>query len=74
LHRLNNGGFINKWFNDNAFAGTLKNRLEVEYEEPELQLKLQDLNLAFFTLFSGYALAFLAFLAELLIPKRFVLQ
>ncbi|GFS37626.1 lig_chan-Glu_bd domain-containing protein [Nephila pilipes] len=74
LHRINNGGFLNKWLNDNAFAGTLKNRLEVEYEEPELQLKLQDLKLAFFTLFSGYALAFLAFLAELLIPKRFVPQ
>ncbi|GFU29798.1 lig_chan-Glu_bd domain-containing protein, partial [Nephila pilipes] len=58
LHRLNNGGFINKWLNDNAFAGTLKKRLEVKYEEPELPLKLQDLKLAFFTLFSGYALAF----------------
>ncbi|GFT54682.1 lig_chan-Glu_bd domain-containing protein [Nephila pilipes] len=74
IHSINNGGFINKWLKDDAFAGTLKNRLEVKHEEPESQLKLQDLKLAFFTLFCGYALAFLAFLAELWIPKRFVPQ
>ncbi|GFS39626.1 lig_chan-Glu_bd domain-containing protein [Nephila pilipes] len=74
LHRMNNGGFFDKWLNGNSFTTTLKKRLEVKHEEPELQLKLQDLKLAFFTLFCGYVLAFLAFLAELWIPKRFVPQ
>ncbi|GFT32927.1 lig_chan-Glu_bd domain-containing protein [Nephila pilipes] len=74
LHRINNGGFVNKWLNDYSFTSTLKKRLDLKYEEREKQLKLQDLKLAFFTLFCGYALAFLAFFAELWIPKRFVPQ
>ncbi|GFS37627.1 uncharacterized protein NPIL_314761 [Nephila pilipes] len=38
LHRINNGGLLNKLLNDYSFTSTLKKRLDVKYEEPELQL------------------------------------
>ncbi|GFT26773.1 lig_chan-Glu_bd domain-containing protein [Nephila pilipes] len=71
LYRIVSGGFFEKWIDDISFANTLHKRLKKKHEEPKLQLTLEDLKLAFFTLFSGYALALLAFLAELLSPKYF---
>ncbi|GFT82723.1 lig_chan-Glu_bd domain-containing protein [Nephila pilipes] len=71
ISRIINGGLYEKWFDDHAFRDKLRKRLEVKHEDKELQLTLEDLKMAFFALFVGYTLAFLAFFAELLIPKRF---
>ncbi|GFS43331.1 lig_chan-Glu_bd domain-containing protein [Nephila pilipes] len=71
LYRLVNSGLYEKWLDDSAFLGKLYKRLEVKHEEPEMQLTLEDLKMAFFALFIGLALSFLAFLAEQLIPRRF---
>ncbi|GFS89650.1 uncharacterized protein NPIL_315781 [Nephila pilipes] len=70
LYGLVNGGLYEKWINDYAFRDKLHKRLEVKHEEPEMQLTLEDLKMAFYALFIGYALSFLAFFAEILIPKR----
>ncbi|GFT14642.1 hypothetical protein NPIL_570871 [Nephila pilipes] len=71
LYGIVSGGLYDKWINDFTFRDTLRKRLEVKHEEQESQLTLQDLKMAFFVLFFGHALALMAFLAELLIPKRF---
>ncbi|GFY40186.1 lig_chan-Glu_bd domain-containing protein [Trichonephila inaurata madagascariensis] len=73
LYGIINGGLYEKWVNDYAFGETIRKRLDLQHEEPQLQLTLQDLKLAFFTLFIGYALALLAFLGEILIPKGFAI-
>ncbi|GFV01278.1 lig_chan-Glu_bd domain-containing protein [Trichonephila clavipes] len=69
IYGIINGELYEEWMNDYAFLGTIRRRLDLQREEPQLQLTLQDLKLAFFALFFGYALAFLAFLGEILIPK-----
>ncbi|GFY61483.1 lig_chan-Glu_bd domain-containing protein [Trichonephila inaurata madagascariensis] len=69
LNGIINGGLYEKWINDVSFAETIRKRLELKHEEPQLQLTLEDLKLAFSTLCFGYAMAFLAFLGEVLIPK-----
>ncbi|GFS89653.1 uncharacterized protein NPIL_315791 [Nephila pilipes] len=74
LYGIISGGLYEKWIKDCAFVDNLRKKLDGKYEEPEMQLTLTDLKLAFFTLFCGYALALLVFLAELLLPKRFVPQ
>ncbi|GFT96325.1 lig_chan-Glu_bd domain-containing protein [Nephila pilipes] len=71
LYGIVSGGLYDKWINDIAFRDKLHKRLEVKHEELKLQLTLKDLKMAFFVLFFGYGLAFLTFLAELLIPKYF---
>ncbi|GFU40541.1 hypothetical protein NPIL_535471, partial [Nephila pilipes] len=71
LYGIVSGGLYEKWINDITFRDTLRKRLEVKHEDPESQLTLKDLKMAFFVLFFGHALALMAFLAELLIPKRF---
>ncbi|GFT90452.1 glutamate receptor ionotropic, delta-1 [Trichonephila clavipes] len=73
LYGIINGGLYEKWMNDYAFVEAIRKRLDLQSEEPQLQLTLQDLKLAVFTLFFGYALAFLAFVGEILIPKDFVI-
>ncbi|GFT36245.1 lig_chan-Glu_bd domain-containing protein [Nephila pilipes] len=65
LYRIVSGGLFQKWTDDLSFADTLHKRLKKKHEEPKLQLTLEDLRLAFFTLFFRYALALLAFLAKL---------
>ncbi|GFS99687.1 uncharacterized protein NPIL_672671 [Nephila pilipes] len=70
LYSLVNSGLYEKWINDYAFRDKLHKRLEVKYEEPEMQLTLEDLKMAFYALFIGYASSFLALFAEILIPKR----
>ncbi|GFQ84928.1 lig_chan-Glu_bd domain-containing protein [Trichonephila clavata] len=69
LNAINNGGFYKKWIDDIAFTETIRKRLELKHEEPQLQLTLEDLKLAFRILCFGYVLSFLAFLGEILIPK-----
>ncbi|GFT76187.1 uncharacterized protein NPIL_123111 [Nephila pilipes] len=71
LYRIVSGGLFEKWTDDVSFADTLHKRLKKKHEEPKLQLTLEDLKLSFPTLFFGYALALLAFLAELMSPKSF---
>ncbi|GFS43295.1 lig_chan-Glu_bd domain-containing protein [Nephila pilipes] len=71
VYGILSGGLYEKWVSDNAFRDTLRKRLDVKHVEPELQLTLEDLKMAFFALFVGYGLAFFAFLAELLIPTHF---
>ncbi|GFS38652.1 lig_chan-Glu_bd domain-containing protein [Nephila pilipes] len=71
IYGIVSGGLYEKWIEDNAFRDKLHKRLEMKHEEPELQLMLEDLKMAFYALFIGYALSFLAFIAELLIPRRF---
>ncbi|GFT90447.1 uncharacterized protein NPIL_342811 [Nephila pilipes] len=71
LRGIINGGLYEKWLDEVGFRDKLHKRLELKHKEPELQLTVMDLKMAFFALFIGYGLAFLAFLAELLIPKRF---
>ncbi|GFY39466.1 lig_chan-Glu_bd domain-containing protein [Trichonephila inaurata madagascariensis] len=71
IHGIISGGLYEKWFDEFAFTGTLHKRLELQHEEPQLQLTLQDLKLAFFILFTGYAFALLAFLLEVLSPYSF---
>ncbi|GFY74647.1 uncharacterized protein TNIN_402791 [Trichonephila inaurata madagascariensis] len=71
LSNINSAGLYNKWLDEISFVAFLRKRLEMQHEEPQLQLTLQDLKLAFFTLCFGYALAFLAFLGEILTPKQF---
>ncbi|GFY66710.1 lig_chan-Glu_bd domain-containing protein [Trichonephila inaurata madagascariensis] len=71
LYGIINGGLYKKWIDDVAFAETIRKRLELQHEEPRLQLTLKDLKLAFYTLCFGYVLAFSAFLGEVLIPKSF---
>ncbi|GFT64052.1 glutamate receptor 2 [Nephila pilipes] len=73
IYRIISGGLIEKWLDDISFADTLHKRLKNKHGEPKLQLTLEDLKLAFFTLIIGYALALLAFLAELLSPKSLVI-
>ncbi|GFS99689.1 uncharacterized protein NPIL_672681 [Nephila pilipes] len=70
LHGIINGGLYEKWISEHAFRDTLHKRLEVKHEEPRLQLILEDLKMAFYALFIGYALSFLVFFAEILITKR----
>ncbi|GFX37249.1 glutamate receptor ionotropic, delta-1 [Trichonephila clavipes] len=65
------GGLFEKWLDEFAFTSTLRKRLEVQHEEPQMQLTLQDLKLPFFILFTGYAFALLAFLLEVLSPYSF---
>ncbi|GFR09643.1 hypothetical protein TNCT_65061 [Trichonephila clavata] len=72
LYGIINGGLYEKWINDYAFTETIRRRLDLQHEEPRLQFTLQALK-AFFTLCFGYALAFLDFLGEILIPKRFAI-
>ncbi|GFS86525.1 uncharacterized protein NPIL_521831 [Nephila pilipes] len=69
LSGIVSGGLYKKWANDHAFHDKLHERLEVKHEEPELQLTLEDLKMAFYALFIGYGLALMAFLAELLVPR-----
>ncbi|GFT33029.1 lig_chan-Glu_bd domain-containing protein [Trichonephila clavipes] len=69
LNGIMNGGLYEKWINDVSFAETIRKRLELKHEEPQLQLTLEDLKLAFSVLCFGYAFAFLAFLGEVLCPK-----
>ncbi|GFY61484.1 lig_chan-Glu_bd domain-containing protein [Trichonephila inaurata madagascariensis] len=69
LNGIINGGLYEKWMNDQSFVKTIHKHLRLPHEEPELQLTLEDLKLAFSTLCFGYAMAFLAFLGEVLIPK-----
>ncbi|GFU31846.1 lig_chan-Glu_bd domain-containing protein [Nephila pilipes] len=69
LYHISSGGLFQKWIDDLSFVDTLHKRLKMKHEEPKLHLTLEDLKLAFFTLFFGYALALLAFLAELMSPK-----
>ncbi|GFW77160.1 hypothetical protein TNCV_2725901 [Trichonephila clavipes] len=71
LSNINSAGLYDKWLDEISFVAVLRKRLEMPHEEPQLQFTLQDLNLAFFTLCFGYALAFLAFLGEILTPKEF---
>ncbi|GFY54148.1 hypothetical protein TNIN_12691 [Trichonephila inaurata madagascariensis] len=71
LSNINSAGLYNKWLDEISFVAFLRKRLEMQHEEPQLQLTSQDLKLAFFTLCFGYALAFLAFLGEILTPKQF---
>ncbi|GFS60113.1 lig_chan-Glu_bd domain-containing protein [Trichonephila inaurata madagascariensis] len=71
LSGITNGGFHKKWMGDFAFHETIHKRLELKHEEPQLQLTLQDLKLAFLSLGFGYTLAFLVFLGEVKIPKPF---
>ncbi|GFY63612.1 uncharacterized protein TNIN_113751 [Trichonephila inaurata madagascariensis] len=70
MHGIVSGGLYEKWSRDQAFIATLHERLNVKHEEKKLQLTLEDLKLAFFTLATGYFLAFLAFFAELLSSKH----
>ncbi|GFT68018.1 lig_chan-Glu_bd domain-containing protein [Nephila pilipes] len=71
ISRIVTSGLHGKWLNDIAFRDQLHKRLEVKHEESESQITLADLKMAFSALSIGYGLSFLAFLAELLIPKRF---
>ncbi|GFY56223.1 hypothetical protein TNIN_175041 [Trichonephila inaurata madagascariensis] len=71
MNDINSAGLYNKWIDEVFFADTIHKRMEVQHEEPQLQLTLQDLKLAFFTLGIGYILAFLAHLVEILTPKQF---
>ncbi|GFT62246.1 hypothetical protein NPIL_454601 [Nephila pilipes] len=71
LYGIVSGGLYDKWINDIAFRDKLHERLEEKQEEPELQLTLMDIKMVLFALLVGYALALLAFLAEVLIPKYF---
>ncbi|GFY53779.1 hypothetical protein TNIN_372171 [Trichonephila inaurata madagascariensis] len=71
LNGIINGRLYKKWINDVSFAETIRKRLELKYEEPQLQSTLQDLKLAFFTLGFGYVVTFFTFLVEVLIPMRF---
>ncbi|GFR22712.1 lig_chan-Glu_bd domain-containing protein [Trichonephila clavata] len=73
LNGIINGGLFEKWMDEYSFTETIRKKLDLQHEEPQLQLTLQDLKLAFFTLGFGYALAFLAFLGEILIQKRFAI-
>ncbi|GFV60183.1 hypothetical protein TNCV_2610551 [Trichonephila clavipes] len=70
LYGIVGGGLCKKWLDEESFAATIRKRLEVKHEEPQWQLTLEDLKLAFSTLCFGYTLAFLAFLGEVLIPKN----
>ncbi|GFY61482.1 lig_chan-Glu_bd domain-containing protein [Trichonephila inaurata madagascariensis] len=69
LNGIINGGLYKKWLDEESFAETIRKILELQHENPQLQLTLEDLKLAFSVLCFGYALAFLAFLGEVLIPK-----
>ncbi|GFR02676.1 lig_chan-Glu_bd domain-containing protein [Trichonephila clavata] len=71
LHGVLSGGLFEKWLRDQTFLATLHDRMNVKHEEENMQLTLDDLKLAFFTLLTGYALAFLVLLAEILIPRSF---
>ncbi|GFQ82086.1 hypothetical protein TNCT_499731 [Trichonephila clavata] len=71
MYGIVSGGLYEKWFKDQAFISPLSDRLNVKHEVQKLQLTLEDLKLAFFTLSIGYFLAFLAFLSELLAPNYF---
>ncbi|GFY47315.1 uncharacterized protein TNIN_88921 [Trichonephila inaurata madagascariensis] len=71
MYGIVSGGLYEKWFRDQTFIVTLRDRLNVKHEVQKIQLTLEDLKLAFFTLSIGYFLAFLVFLAELLSPKSF---
>ncbi|GFU53009.1 glutamate receptor ionotropic, kainate 3 [Trichonephila clavipes] len=70
MYGILSGGLYKKWFREQTFISTLHDRLNAKQDEEKLQLTLEDLKLAFFTLSIGYFLAFLAFLAEMLILKR----
>ncbi|GFV38656.1 glutamate receptor ionotropic, delta-1 [Trichonephila clavipes] len=70
LNGIISGGLYEKWLGEQAFTSSLRKRLELQHEEPELQLNLQDLKLPFFVLFVGYAFAFGIFLLEVLLSKR----
>ncbi|GFY52212.1 uncharacterized protein TNIN_476741 [Trichonephila inaurata madagascariensis] len=61
LHGVLSGGLFEKWLRDQTFLTTLHDRMNVKYEEETMQLTLDDLKLAFFTLLTGYALAILVF-------------
>ncbi|GFS38651.1 uncharacterized protein NPIL_215361 [Nephila pilipes] len=71
IYGIVSGGLYDKWLEDYAFRDKIQKRLEVKHEEPEMQLSLEDLKMVFSALFIGLALSFLAFFAELLIPKSF---
>ncbi|GFR27786.1 uncharacterized protein TNCT_218731 [Trichonephila clavata] len=66
MYGILSGGLYEKWFSDKTFISTLHNRLNVRHEVKNLQLTIADLKLAFFTLLTGYFLASLAFLTDLL--------
>ncbi|GFY45451.1 uncharacterized protein TNIN_296161 [Trichonephila inaurata madagascariensis] len=70
MYGILSGGLYQKWYWDQTFISTLHDRLNVKEDEEKMQLTLEDLKLAFFTLSFGYFLAILAFLAEMLIPKH----
>ncbi|GFY56775.1 uncharacterized protein TNIN_319141 [Trichonephila inaurata madagascariensis] len=59
LYGILSGGLFEKWQRDHAFLTTLRDRMNVKYEEETMQLTLDDLKLAFFMLLIGYSLAFL---------------
>ncbi|GFQ71079.1 lig_chan-Glu_bd domain-containing protein [Trichonephila clavata] len=69
LYGIINGGLYEKWLSDVSFAEIMRKRLELQHENPQMHLTVEDLKIAFSTLCFGYALAFLAFLGEVLIPK-----
>ncbi|GFV94305.1 uncharacterized protein TNCV_2267591 [Trichonephila clavipes] len=71
IYGINSGGLFEKWIRDQTYVRSLRDRLNVKHEIPEMQLTLTDLKLAFFVLSFGYVLAFLTLLAELLTPNRF---
>ncbi|GFV60179.1 lig_chan-Glu_bd domain-containing protein [Trichonephila clavipes] len=69
LNGIINGGLYKKWIDEESFVETIRKRLEMQHEYPQLQLTLEDRKLAFSVLCFGYALAFLAFLADLCGPR-----
>ncbi|GFS99685.1 uncharacterized protein NPIL_672661 [Nephila pilipes] len=70
IYGIVSGGLYEKWIEDYAFRDKLHKRLEVKHEEPDMQLTLKDLKMAFYALFIGYVFSFLALFAEILIPNR----
>lgn len=70
VHRSTAGGIYSKTNEDYFFRLQMKYRKQLSDRNSFSPLKFQDLIGAFLTLFCGYCLSFIAFLAELMIGYR----